>query len=434
MLPAAAHGCDCETHPPVPAATSAAGGGQGGTAGAPAAGGGGGCPLGCGGQGGAAGSGSGGGCEPSSLLDLSPPWPAALDIIFAIDNSDGMTEHILAVQKSINGSFAQIVEKAAVSYRVIMVTAHGNAEVDQSVCIEAPLSSIPPGGCAPGNPNFPGQPGLNPPKFFHHSVEIGNHDAWCQLLATYDDWGPELRTEAFKAFVMFSDDGTLCQEGGQTYDDADPSAAQLFDKALLAKAPEQFGTAKKRNYLWHSIIGLVPNPINPGGVWLPSDPVLDVVCSTDPKVDCTAKDPPPSCLPAPGISYQWLSVDTHGLRFSLCGPDAVQGAFEAIAQDLLGKAFAPVCEFPCPDPGACQALTLGKFAKLIFDPGGGGAPVQLVLVDGPEQCASDSFYIDDQATADPSDDAIVLCDELCKHLAADPQGKIVLALCDCPCG
>ena len=71
-----------------------------------------------------------------------------VDIIITIDNSGSMGEEIAGVQSNINVNFAQIIEASGLDYRVIMVSRFGN-DSGEDVCIEAPLSGIPQGGCEP---------------------------------------------------------------------------------------------------------------------------------------------------------------------------------------------------------------------------------------------------------------------------------------------
>ena len=132
---------------------------------------------------------------------------APVDVIVVIDNSGSMGQEIVGVQDNINQNFATILDNAGLDYRVIMLSEHGEAIGPESVCIEAPLSGIPVGGCTPA----PAQPVDNPPKFFHHSVPISSHNSWCQVLAYFsqaDEFGNHpngyqdlLRPEAVKFFV-----------------------------------------------------------------------------------------------------------------------------------------------------------------------------------------------------------------------------------------
>ncbi|MBI4705298.1 MAG: VWA domain-containing protein [Deltaproteobacteria bacterium] len=396
--------------------------------------------------------GEGGGCV--GVVSKPDVNPVPIDIIFVINNSGSMTPYILAVQKNINENFAQIIEASGVQYRVIMIAAHGKATVDQSICIEAPLSSIPPGNCAPDSPNFPGQPGLNPPTFFHYNVEIGSHDALCQLLATYDKadkhyysegWRDWLNKDSFKIFLVISDDGIDCKAGGFTAKDADQIAAgefsaKAFDQVLLTKDwkapqpgdPKPFGTDKHRNYMWHSIIGLVANPINPGGVWLHTDPVTDVTCSPDPNDDCSAKIPPPDCMAGPGTSFQWLSVNTDGLRFPLCDLAHFDLVFKAIAKGVIAGSLI-ACEYPFSSlPPPPTGFVIDKASlKVLYTPGGQDKPIAYQQVASEKECGPEKFWVDDMGTEkNTTDDVIRLCEEACDEVQADLQGNVAVSY-DC---
>src|SRR5262249_36527613 len=155
-----------------------------------------------------------------------------------------MTQEIVGVQNNINKNFAMILDQSGLDYRVIMVTRHGPAAGAQSVCIEAPLSGIPAGGCAAP----PAQPVNNPPKFFHYSTEIASLDSWCKVLSTFNTkdefnlapmgWQAWLRQNAFKTFIEITDDRVSCINPA-TFQDLNTAAgattaAANFDTALLA--------------------------------------------------------------------------------------------------------------------------------------------------------------------------------------------------------
>src|SRR5689334_720197 len=101
-----------------------------------------------------------------------------VDIIVIIDNSGSMTDKIIAVQNNINVNFATIIGASGLDYRVIMLSKHGSALIEQSVCISQPLSGN--ASCSPP----PGKP-VNGPRFFHYSLEISSHNSLSQLLAAY---------------------------------------------------------------------------------------------------------------------------------------------------------------------------------------------------------------------------------------------------------
>lgn len=361
-----------------------------------------------------------GGCSaecsinPSSCGDQS--YMASLtilpvDVIIFIDNSGSMGEEILGVQKNININFANIFEKSGIDYRVIMVARHGKL-VDESVCIEAPLSGIPEGGCvAP-----PAKPVFNEGKFYHYSVEVASHDGLCKLLSSYDGtlpddfglgvggWQQWLRTEASKSFIVLTDDGVTCTYQGTSLDDNDNVndgvvAGDKFDQLLLTLAPEQFGAdVSSRRYQFYSITGLPYN--NPKDLpYEAKDPIVTGKCPT---------------AEAPGSGYQELSKVTNALRFPLCDTTSYSVIFQAIANGVINSA-ALECEFAIPEAPEGKMLDTDSIV-VEFTPDGMGVPTQFTQVASIDDCTPTSFYID--ATT------IHLCPAACEAI----QGNLAAEL------
>lgn len=341
-----------------------------------------------------------------------------VDIVIFIDNSGSMGEEIVGVQNNISVNFAQIIEQSGLDYRVIMVATHGKANPDESVCIEAPLSGIPQGGCAVP----PAKPVNNPPKFYHYSVEIASHDSWCKLLSTYNTpdanglapngWSEWLRPDSYKTFIELTDDGVSCSYGGVTYSDANTVAggttvAEKFDAALLKLSPENFGTVDARNYKWYSIVAMAYN--DPADKpYEPADPVTAAKCPT-------AADP--------GTGYQALSVLTGALRFPLCDTTSYDTVFKAIADGVISGAQVN-CNFAVPPPPQGSTIDLASVV-VEYAPGGMGTPVQFKQVPDAASCVADSFFID-KAT-----NTISLCTDTCAVVQKDAGAKIsVLFACD----
>ena len=218
-----------------------------------------------------------------AMLEILP-----VDIVIVIDNSGSMGNEIVGVQDNININFASIIEKSGLDYRVIMVSEHGKSSAE-SICVEAPLSGIPLGGCAKPPP----QPVNNPGKFYQYSVPITSHNAWCRLTDTFDggvkdqfDLGPNgwqewLREDSLKTFIAISDDGTKCG----AYDDGNKvnngiAAAEKFDADLQALSPLHFGDSPAtRNYNFYSIVGMAYN--NPKTEpYTVKDPIITGECPT----------------------------------------------------------------------------------------------------------------------------------------------------------
>ncbi len=267
-----------------------------------------------------------------------------VDVIVLIDNSGSMTEEIVGVQKNINTNFATILDGSGLDYRVILISRHGKASSGQSVCIEAPLSGIPAGGCT----TPPAKPVNNPSKFYHYSTEIGSLDSLCKIISTFtapdefmlapNGWSEWARPEAFKVFVEITDDHASCGAyldkntvvgGGE--------AATKFDTDLLALSPAQFAAGASRNYAFYSIVAMAYNnpPTDP---YEPTDPVLTTKCPT---------------ASNSGTGYQALSVLTNSLRFPLCDTTSYDVVFKAIAQGVIEGAKVS-CDFPIPEAPAAR--------------------------------------------------------------------------------
>ncbi len=338
-----------------------------------------------------------------------------VDIIIVIDNSGSMGQEILGVQENINGNFASIIEASGIDYRVIMLSEHGSWNGPESICIEAPLSGIPQGGCA----SPPSQPVNNPPKFFHYSYPVLSHDSWCQVLDRwaqpdqyhlapngYQAW---LRPEAFKIFIEITDDGVSCNSSttSQNFNDGDSiaagqTAADQFDTALLALSPAHFGTAQERNYRWYSLIALeTKDPQNPAEPWLPTDPMTTGECPT-------AADP--------GTGYQALSIKTEGLRFPLCEPNFYNVVFNEIALGVIEGASIG-CEFEIPDAPPGEEIDPATVV-IEFTPGGSTTPIVFEQVANAAACGPNKFYI--------AGGFIHLCPEACDLVSGDEGGSIMV--------
>lgn len=361
------------------------------------------------GSGGASGSSGGKECAAQEAAASLAKGP--VDIIFVIDNSGSMSGEIAEVEKQVNDNFATIIEASKIDYRVIMVSRHG-ANSSQRVCIKAPLSGA--ASCTPP----PAQP-VESARFFQHSVNVQSTDAWCRLdefFAKTDEfglhptgWGSLLRANALKVFVVISDDRVSCSFGGATYNDrktagttvADGVAAAAdFDKRILALSPAQFGTAAKRNYVWHSIIALKEfDGADLTKAHPPTSPIVTNLCS------------PGAQNPATG--HQAMSTLTGGLRYPTCGLNYTT-IFAEMAKGVISGAKV-ACEFPVPPAPAGQTLDLTTVVP-HYTPGTGGAGKDFTQVPNAAGCGADKFYIENNA--------IKLCPATCDAVQADPKAAI----------
>ncbi len=342
-----------------------------------------------------------------------------VDIIFAIDNSDSMASEIAEVENQINANFVNIIGQSGLDYRVIMLANHGahmeNFDASdplQRICIKEPLSAT---NCNP----IPPKP-AETARFIHHNIVVNSNDAWCQILSSFSGpdkdgshlqgWAPFLRQNAFKTFVVITDDrvNTECNPFGAPqplkFDDKtnDPQSgenvAAAFDSTLLALSPAQFGAANRRNYVWHSIIGVAP--FDSQDLTKPYPPGAAINVNT--------------CGPtavAPATGYQGLSKLTGGLRYPTCGLNYTT-IFKAMA-DAVIKNSVVACDYTLPkqgDGGKIDPATASvEYTK-------GPNKTEFTQVPGLTQCAPDKFYIEGER--------VKLCPDTCALVQKDENADV----------
>ncbi len=390
-----------------------------------------------------------------------------VDIIIIIDNSPSMGDEIQEVQARIHEDLAQILEQSKLDYRVIMISRYGDVNVpvgtsSTPICIGPPL-----GANACTNPSTE-KLALNAPKFFHFSADIESWDSWCQLLHGFNHadevgvndiaagffsvptprawtalapsgWQEWLREDAFKTFLVISDDDIECNDYGYDFDDtpncdgfphnchnlttqtsyvstvaAGVTAAAKFDTELLKLSPTQFGTAEKRNYVWHSIINIKNNP---DGATVPWPSTADIQRDM-----CT---PSGTQIVGAGTGYQALSKLTGGLRYPICQKQNFDAIFNEIATAVI-ETSAASCEFSLPEGDDADP----NKAKVAYTKGT-GETVTIMRVGSDTQCGTStaSWYYDDPD--DPS--KLTLCPETCKVVKADNEAQVWVELA-CPGG
>ena len=325
-------------------------------------------------------------------VDASVGVVAPVDIVIIIDSSTSMLGEIDAVERNVSSNFADIMGASGLDYRVILLANYSPTALS-GTCVSQPLSSD---DCqAP----FPAEPGTRYPVFFHYDVTVHSHDAFDILLNTFaaadphghmpEGWGAALRANSHKEFILISDD--------------DPSMAmEDFDTALLASAPEHFGTAGDRNYVWHSIIGMVEN-LPADSAWLPDDGVQTAQC--DPGSQSSAAE------------YQELSILTGGLRFPLCDNDAFDVVFQQVAAGVIEAVSLP-CSLAIPTPPAGEALDV-RGVVLQYTPGDLLAARSLRRVETAEACGDDSGFFVESGIA-------TLCAQSCAEVTADTTGTLMV--------
>ncbi len=361
-------------------------------------------------------------CE--GVSEIPEQLRSPVDIIFVIDNSSSMEGEIRQVQDRINDDFARIIEDSGVDYRVIMVARYGDVEVqvgdsDHPICVRAPLGAH---DCSdPQN-----QPlAHNPPRFFHYSADVRSREPWCDVLQGWNTpdeltqqdnrpwesiapigWRQFVREEAFKHFVVISDDDVACSRAGYSFNDRDSAAAGEnaaidFDTALLELAPRQFGNNIARNYKWHSIVGLreYDDPLEP---WPASEPIVTAQCNPGSE--------------GPGTGFQALSVLTGGLRYPSCNNDNFDAVFEALADGVIRASFA--CEWAIPDNDDFDPTQLN--VRWVHE---GGDSEVIVKVEDLDDCGDRvGWYYDDND--EPS--TVRACPVTCVELQTDPNARVDL--------
>jgi hypothetical protein len=337
-----------------------------------------------------------------------------------------------------------------------MVSRYGNVFVSNfgggmatdsaySICVGGPLSSL----TCPADQNATTQPvANNPPRFYHHSTDIGSNNMWCRMLRSYDvadpyptarsgwspvapsGWGAFLRPEAFKVFVGITDDSPNRSgiQANRRCDDMrgddnlvgsnDQTGATNFDTALRTLSPTQFGALNgARNYAWYSIVGMAGNATTNPTPLTPADPVVANCCTASgaSTANCGGDTGPAGDGAGPGQGYQYLSIMTGALRYPSCYNSNFNAIFNAIAQGVIDRAGAS-CEYavpPNPNGIIDPDLTTVSYRS------GAGTPAVLTRVASDTACPAGGGYYFNQTL-----DRIYLCPATCTTVQADPMARI----------
>lgn len=310
-------------------------------------------------------------CAKLNVAASRPP----VDVIVAVDTSGSMQEESVNVQNNIN-KMSDFLKASGVDYRVVMIAAPPNPLFPPgwgppSICVPPPL----------------GGPSCKSNGTLYRQVpdEVGSTDALQVILETYDSagkWNDFLRPEAFKAFIIVTDDNAT-----------QPLPAPVhatFDTELLKRGSGTFGTATARKYIFYPI--------------------------------CGAKDSDPTQKCGDGMvnngqTYVDLAKLTGGRTYQLCTTD-FGPAFTGVGK---GLAAAVACEILVPKPPAGETFDPTK-VNVLYTPTS-GAPVTIEQ-DTSKPCASGANGW--QYNADKT--KILLCGDACAKLKADPTGKVTVEL------
>ena len=341
-------------------------------------------------------------CASSTLR--RPP----VDIVFLVDNSNSMGLKVTGLKNTINPNFRDVFEASGLDYRVVMFSKHGPA-IRAEMCIEQPLSSLPAGSCGNFPPDVPGET----ERFGHFSYEVSTSDGLCLLVDRWDSpdeerqhldgWRELLRPEAFKAFVVFSDDGVDCSEPGINLDDNNnapdgTATAEAFRDALLGLSSEQFGTAQDLRFAFYSMVGMMQQESGATTAWLPDDPIATAGC----------EDVGDGIVDGPGTGYQALSTLTGGLRFPVCNPQVYGNQLTQIAEHIIAKTSIP-CDLALPTTLPGTQINPAS-ALLDFRLSPERPSTTLEQVPNVDACGSGKFFVNGEG--------ITLCPQTCKEVNA----------------
>lgn len=342
------------------------------------------------GGGSGASGGMGGGDACATVTSMANLDKRPVDVIMVIDNSCSMTDEIVAVESNVNTNFATIIGNSGLDYRIILISKHGSASGDQSVCIGGPLSGNT--TCTPP----PARP-TDGARFFHYSTEIGSSDSLRKIISTYNaagsdgtapnGWSGWLRDGAYRTFIEITDDN----ENRLT--------ATQFETQLTGLMPARFGTVQNRNYTFHSIVGVAAKA-NPADAYQPTEGTVNSKCST---------------AVNPGMTYQDLSRATKGLRFQMCQPNLYGTVFQAVAQGVIASAQV-ACDFAVPTPP--QGFSLSNRIYVAYTPGSGGAPTEFLQVANSGACAANSFYV--------QNGRVIFCPQTCSSVRMDAMAQVAV--------
>ncbi len=359
------------------------------------------------------------------------PESRPLDIIVAVDASSSMQAEIKGIESFINDSFSQILDEKGIDYQVTLIAHYGNSNskteqviprVDGElqdffgICIAEPLGGnsceIGSGDAdADGVTDMVEPAPVAGPKFTHIDQAIDSNDALEALMYTFDrdaykyeegsksgqglapnGWGARLRDGALKFFVVFTDD------------ESDVNAAAfenwLFDPARGGA----FGTANSRNYVFHSVVGLQEKP---GDLfWSPGDGIQTAECGSASAVDAV---------------YQQLSIDSDGLRFSVCN-DGDTTSYDKMFEKLAGNAIAG-SQVPCQYalPAAPEGKQYNFDGVILRYTASGGSVEEFHSVVTPSSCADNRGYY-------ASGGSVHLCPDACSTVQADSGAEIQLII------
>jgi hypothetical protein len=316
-----------------------------------------------GGSSGTAGVEDGGECTGIEETAVNKKQPS--DIIIAIDQSGSMDLETGWVRTQINGFSNQIIASQIDVHVILIADLNGN---ENPICVDPPLGS---GGC-PTQDN-------NPPLFTHINQKVESHDAFQQILNTYDQYKDMLRPDSAKHIVVITDD------------ESDMSAAD-FDTGLKGKDATLFAS-----YFFH---GIVSSEDDPG--------TFECLINNEPCCGVSAGE---------GAIYKQHIQATGGIFGDICLQD-FQSVWTKLSQAVVQNSSLS-CEWDIPPPPPPEQLDPNKVNVRYT---GGGQQKTLGRVDSAADCANfkDAWYYDNNTNPTK----VIACPDMCTEIQGGDAQKI----------
>ncbi len=273
------------------------------------------------------------------------------DIIWVVDNSGSMATEIDEVNARMNDFSRQIVQ-SGIDVRVILISASLVEDPpSHGVCIGQPLGS---GSCPDDS---------NPPGYLHVSQWVDSHNSLDLIASTFASWEQNLRPEAFKTFVVVTDDNAY-------------SGYNFLD--LIRGHPDLFES------------------------WC----ISGVFCQT-----------PCPAAAAIGTVYQMLIDQSGGVAADLCEQD-FQPVFDRLAAGVILSSDIE-CRWEIPDPPPGE--TFDKEMTNVMYTRADQSQVILAGVSGLAGCGTEGgWYFDDPGA--PSE--ITVCPVTCVQMKRQTSVQI----------
>lgn len=203
-------------------------------------------------------------------------------------------------------------------------------------------------------------------------------------------WGDRLRPDAFKVFVEITDD-----------DSSLPAHVFLSQLAALdAERGYGFYNAGAENFVFHSVVGVEASNLG----LTPEDGLSQNACATAVNA---------------GFTYQELSLQTGGLRFSVCGDPDYSKIFDVIADSEPVRTISCIYQ---PDVTDEEKVDWTRVGLQVETGSSRGRVLSPVTVDN--SCGDGGEFL-------VQGDTVELCPDVCEALRADDSVDAVTTVVAC---